>query len=355
MDTLESGIHELLRLEAELEELPSGIERSAKVNLLKYHQVDTVKKYERVAAGLYYDLRQNEGFEQLNRIHEKQGPEKVLVQPLETGSVEDYLRQAERAKLDLDDLVRLVAAPGTPGRELVLAPVKSLESTRRKVKIWGIRRVTDLARATVICNTPNDLADVFELLNLMVDQGSDIVRVSNGFIRDYGRNGYRDVKVYVIVTGHICEIQLHLRSFYCLRGGQHEVYEWSRTLSVTADIAATHLSKNLESGTLQRMIELARGNWSSTRAALPSLLLESGKFEEAQDLFRQEVSRKEEIHDTHIHSTKERNGAARDLSCALSNLAVVLNKQVTLKPPTGAQGWCIRVCRKKSHGTTRLS
>ena len=158
-----------------MDELPSGIERSAKVNLLKYLQVDTAKEYGRVSTGLYFNLRRDEGFDQLHRIHEKQPPEDGLEQPLETGSIEDYLRQAECAKFCLDQLLGLVSPPGTPGQEVVLASVKSLESTRRKAKDWGgIRRVTGLARATVICDTPHDLADVFDKLKLEVGQVSRV-------------------------------------------------------------------------------------------------------------------------------------------------------------------------------------
>lgn len=63
MDSEGLGIHELLRLETELNQLPSSIERGAKVNLLKYLQVGTVIKHERVSTGLYFDLRRDEGFD----------------------------------------------------------------------------------------------------------------------------------------------------------------------------------------------------------------------------------------------------------------------------------------------------
>ena len=174
MSTQRLGIHELLRLETELEKLPSSIERSAKVNLLKYLQVGPVKKYKRLSTGLYFDLRRDKGFDQLYRIHEKQEPKNGLVQPLERESIEEYLRQAEYAKLCLDKLLGFVSPPGTPGQEVVLASVESLESTRRKADWCGIRRVTDLASATVICDTPHDLVDVFEKLNLKVGQVSRV-------------------------------------------------------------------------------------------------------------------------------------------------------------------------------------
>lgn len=170
MDFDGRDINKLLRLETELNELPPSIERSAKVNLLKYLQVNAVVAYERVSTGLYFNLRRDEGFQELYRIEEKAQPEGGLVQPMETGSIEDYLLQAEEAKVCLDKLIYSVAAPGTPGREGI-SDLKSVESTRRKADDWGgIRYVTDLARATVVCETPHDLAHVFESLTRMVGQ-----------------------------------------------------------------------------------------------------------------------------------------------------------------------------------------
>lgn len=115
-------------------------------------------------------------------------------------------------------------------------------------------------------------------------QDEDILRVSNGFVRNYGRNGYRDVKVIALVAEHACEIQLHLRSFYGLKAGQHEVYEWSRTLKVTAEIQADHLIRGLQSDVLELMIQLAAVDWKSTGVALAPLLYTAGRYAEAQDL-----------------------------------------------------------------------
>ena len=52
----------------------------------------------------------------------------------------------------------------------------------------------------------------------------------------------------------------------------------------------------------------------------------------------QEVARCKELQAERTHGTKEWIDAAVDISMALSNLSVVLGKQVTLKHPTGAQG-----------------
>lgn len=93
--------------------------------------------------------------------------------------------------------------------------------------------------------------------------------------------------MYVIVEEHICEVQLHLRSFYSLKDGQHEVYKWSRTLNVTADMTPEHLLKNMEPAVLQLMTRLAREDWFSTKFTLHSLLVASGDYKEAQELLLQ--------------------------------------------------------------------
>lgn len=88
----------------------------------------------------------------------------------------------------------------------------------------------------------------------------------------------------VLLAGHACEIQLHLRSFYGLKDGQHEVYEWSRTLKVTAEIRPEHLFKGMQPEILELMIQLAAVDWHSTNLALVPLLHRAGKYAEARDL-----------------------------------------------------------------------
>lgn len=182
MDHAGQGISELLRLETELNGVASSIERAAKINLLKYLQVLTVKKYETVYTGLFFKLRRDTaGFDKLRTIEEKKPPEEGLLHPMEEGSIEHYLLQAEKAKLELDKLVEMAVPSGTSGREAILARVKSQDSTERKIGVCGgIRHVTDLARATIICDTPTGLADVFEDLkkNIGVSFPYSLVQVS---------------------------------------------------------------------------------------------------------------------------------------------------------------------------------
>lgn len=113
-------------------------------------------------------------------------------------------------------------------------------------------------------------------------QAGDIRTVRNGFVHDYRRNGYRDVKVFVTLEDHICEIQLHLRSFHSLKDGQHTVYEWSRTLSVTEEMHPHDLFKNVGPDIFKRMLLLAQNDWNSTAGAVPELLLATGRHNDAR-------------------------------------------------------------------------
>lgn len=159
-----------LQMEIELEGGAPSLERDAKVNLLKFLQVKTVKKYERAYDSLYYELEMDGGLGCLRRIEER-NPKSDLLQPevleLQGCSADDKLEKqlffyregAIRAKVQLDELVRELLN-SHQGRERSYAEVKSLESTRRKATTFfggDVRRLADMARVSVICNTPEDL------------------------------------------------------------------------------------------------------------------------------------------------------------------------------------------------------
>ncbi|CAN0368892.1 unnamed protein product, partial [Ectocarpus sp. 12 AP-2014] len=155
---------------------------------------NAVVEYERVSTALYFDLRRDAGFHELSLVPEKNHLGHTCSQPMEAGSIEEYLVQAEEAKACLDRLIYSIATPGDPRWEGIPAPIKSKESARRKAdKLGNARFVTDFARATFVCETPHDLVEVFALLTDGIGQEDNLLRVSNGFLRNYGRNGYRDV------------------------------------------------------------------------------------------------------------------------------------------------------------------
>lgn len=90
--------------------------------------------------------------------------------------------------------------------------------------------------------------------------------------------------MYVVLEQHLCEVQLHLSSFYGFKDDQHKVYEWSRTLAVTVEMEPKHLFQNTGPEILGEMIRLAQDDWCSTRLALPQLLGVAGRFKEAREI-----------------------------------------------------------------------
>lgn len=155
------NINGLLDIEHKL-----NVDHGAKMNLLKYLQVEAVREYEKVADAHYFALRQDENFDELERIaHKRIGG--TLEQPRQSGSVEDYLRDAEVAKSTLDELVEDAARDRAV--TVFATSVKSSESTRRKAEVRGsIRRVTDMARISVVCDTIKDMVTFFELLEARI-------------------------------------------------------------------------------------------------------------------------------------------------------------------------------------------
>ena len=48
--------------------------------------------------------------------------------------------------------------------------------------------------------------------------------------------GYMDVNVTVVFRGLVCEIQMHVRSFFELKAGQHPCYETCRSLGLAGGL-----------------------------------------------------------------------------------------------------------------------
>lgn len=118
-------------------------------------------------------------------------------------------------------------------------------------------------------------------------QPHHVKRVRNGFNSGWKPSGYRDVKVNIVVNGHLCEIQLHLGSFFKLKDGQHEVYEWARELKVSTEMDADHLFKMWSPGITEEMVRLAQQNWRRTRFYLPDLLADAAQYVQAEEGYKE--------------------------------------------------------------------
>ncbi|CAN0498448.1 unnamed protein product, partial [Ectocarpus sp. 8 AP-2014] len=182
-------IKELIHLEAELKKSCGSatppVVRDAKVNLLKYLQIQTVLQFEAAYDTLYYELDKEGGLECLRDIAPFRSKDFSQPKVLElhgcgdedvrlAKQLEFYLADAELAKQRLDEIITNLADDW--GRyEVQYVEVKSRESTQRKVRRFydgDVRKVTDMARVTVICLTPEDLQQVYS--NIM---GSMVRRI----------------------------------------------------------------------------------------------------------------------------------------------------------------------------------
>lgn len=182
----ELDIDELCQMEKELDGDACSIrepahERNAKVNLLKFLQTGTVLKYEEAFDDLVYELNMREELKCLRRI-EPVPADSGLMQPKafqrschEDGEldnqIESYRKDATCAKVHLDMLVRDVVKVHK-GCKGIYAEIKSAESTKRKAtNFFGgdVRKVTDMARASVICEAPDDLENAYVDLKRCVE------------------------------------------------------------------------------------------------------------------------------------------------------------------------------------------
>lgn len=173
-------------MEDELKGARPSLERDAKVNLLKYLQVQTVNAYEAAYDGLFFDLNKDGGLECVRGI-DPVSPKGPILQPkvLDLQGYEGaarlakqldvYLADAHRAKLGLDAIIKAVVE-GSGGCEAQYAPVKARESTERKANTFfggDVRRLADMARVAVICDTPEHFEQVYRgiMKHLQVKRG----------------------------------------------------------------------------------------------------------------------------------------------------------------------------------------
>ncbi|CAM9579044.1 unnamed protein product, partial [Ectocarpus sp. 13 AM-2016] len=213
-------IEELFCLESELGNewgsTTSSVDRDAKKNMLKYLQVEAVFQYHEAFDDLYYELEKEGGLECLRSIAPVRSRNLLQPKVLEPQDCEEdaplakqlqfYLAGARLAKQRLDELVAKVA-DDSEGCEVQRVEVMSLESTRRKAAMFcggDVRKVTDMARVTLICDTPEALEQAY-LAIMGLFQPQDVLRVANGFTNNWTPGGFRDVRVNAVVNEHLCE------------------------------------------------------------------------------------------------------------------------------------------------------
>ena len=123
--------------------------------------------------------------------------------------------------------------------------------------------IRDRSRATILCETPDELLDV---LNRLTSVGLEIAQVKNKFASPTPM-GYRDFNLNVRVplddgSTHIAEFQLNLKSIADAKHIAHDQYEVIRAAlpdmckdtSVGADNLEAFISERLNSSALDAAV-----------------------------------------------------------------------------------------------------
>lgn len=173
-------IEELCDLEAKLKSSrgsdTSPVSRDAKVNILKYLQIQAVTRFQTAYDDLYYELSKKGGLEFLRSIVPVRSKEVLQPKVVELQDCDEdeqlekqldfYLADAELAKPHLDELVSKIAHDSSEF-DVQCVDVKSRDRTREKARkscVGDVRKVPDMARVTVVCATPEALKEAYSAI-----------------------------------------------------------------------------------------------------------------------------------------------------------------------------------------------
>jgi hypothetical protein len=115
------------------------------------------------------------------------------------------------------------------GSTVSVAPLKGRERATQKVETdyeGDTTSLVDIARASLVCKTPQQVLDAWELVN----SEFTVVRVKNRFANPVG--GYRDLMLNVALSNkHVAELQIHLEGMLEAKEyGGHQLYDIVRDL-----------------------------------------------------------------------------------------------------------------------------
>ncbi len=183
-------------------------------------------------------------------------------QPID--DLDELFIQAEQADPILKRVTRELA--DDLGGEAVFAPevvdgvqVGPLKSRARVIekaigKYEGdFSAITDFVRSSIQFD---DLDSVYRALGQLEAKGVKIVRINDRFARPLD-SGYRDIILGVeMPSGHVAEMQLHVRSILAVKEENHLLYEQVRSIMDNAAgrrLTAAELSRVRELNAIQRV------------------------------------------------------------------------------------------------------
>ena len=159
------------------------------------------------------------------------------------------LKDAQIGKERLDAFVVQIVTE-IVNAEVKFAPLKSVE--RAFVKVFEkydcrLDQLTDLARATIVCEDEGVLRSVMvELKKAVEDKAIQIHRIKHRLDANFDAmesGGYRDILVNMVFppNDHVVELQLNLKAFVEIKnGGGHSSYSVGRMLQAFEPNATTY-------------------------------------------------------------------------------------------------------------------
>jgi hypothetical protein len=137
---------------------------------------------------------------------------------------EKLYSKAHSAQIELENICHTIAS--ITEAEVCISGIKSKQRALAKVnnELGGDpRKITDLARATLVAHDIESLVNIYQEL----DRSSDIVQVKNRF-KQPTVSEYRDLNLLIRLpeTGLIAEVQVHLEAIADVKNGhEHKFYE----------------------------------------------------------------------------------------------------------------------------------
>lgn len=185
---------------------------------------------------------------QAARVEEPSGPVAAASKYLEQhpnvapevreGILQRY-REAERALPVYDKALRAAGdALGDNLEKVVVAPIKVPSRATEKVVVdyqGDARRIKDLVRGTIVIKHTGAAGDTIAALRKQFGNLLDLRDSLSDGTPPVSADGYRDMKMNVMIDGHLAEVQVNVPEMIAAKAEAHPLYERAEKIRRTAD------------------------------------------------------------------------------------------------------------------------
>lgn len=151
--------------------------------------------------------------------------------PEQMGGLVEHMRQAEAAKTDFDAGVKVIAeaVDGNPMIPGLKGIVRSVEKMMLDYA-GDAKRLKDIVRATVEIKTIDSVDQALAVTRAQFGEPIGLRNTLAEGSAPTAPDGYRDVKMNVVVNGHEAELQINVPEMLEAKGEAHKLYEEARSI-----------------------------------------------------------------------------------------------------------------------------